>query len=118
MFHCGWPYVTEFEELGKSWPNVYLNQCWGHIISPEGARQQLSEMLECVPVNKIFAFGGDSQTLEQAIGHLEMAKENCAIVLAEKVLDGKYTEAEAIEFAKRILRTNSVEFFKLDLPEK
>ncbi len=118
LFHSGWPYVTEFEELGKSWPNVYLNQCWAHIISPEGARQQLSEMIECVPANKIFAFGGDSQTLEQAIGHLEIAKENCALVLAEKVLDGKYSETEAIEFAKRILRTNSIEFFKLELPQK
>jgi hypothetical protein len=118
IFHSGWPYVTEFEELGKSWHNVYLNQCWTHIISPEGARQQLSEMLECVPINKIFAFGGDSQTLEQAIGHLEIAKENCAIVLSEKVLDGKFSEAEAIEFAKRILRTNSIELFKLELPKK
>lgn len=118
LFHCGWPYVTEFVELGKSWPNVYLNQTWGHIISPEGVRQQLLEMIECVPVNKIFVFGGDSQTLEQAIGHLEIAKENCAIVLAEKVLDGKYSEAEAIEFAKRVLRTNSIELFKLELPEK
>jgi len=118
LFHSGWPYVTEFEELGKSWPNVYLNLCWAHIISPEGIRQQLSEMIECVPVNKIFAFGGDSQTLEQAIGHLEIAKENCAIVLTEKVLDGKFSEAEAIEFAKRILRINSIEFFKLELPKK
>jgi hypothetical protein len=118
LFHSGWPYVTEFEELGKSWPNVYLNQCWTHIISPEGARQQLSEMIECVPANKIFAFGGDSDYLEQAIGHLEIAKENCAIVLTEKVLDGKFSEAEAIEFAKRILRINSIEFFKLELPKK
>ena len=118
LLHSGWPYVTEFVELGKSWPNVYLNMAWAHIISPEGIRQQLSEMIECVPVNKIFAFGGDSQTLEQAIGHLEIARENCATVLAEKVLDGKFSEAEAIEFAKRILRTNSVEFFKLDLGGK
>lgn len=118
LFHGGFPYSIEFVELGKSWPNVYLNQCWFHIISPEGAKRQLSEMLECVPINKIFAFGGDCHFVEQVIGHLEIAKENCAIVLAEKVLDGKYTEAEAIEYAERILRTNSIEFFKLEAPKK
>jgi len=118
IFHSGWPYVMEFVELGKSWPNVYLNQCWTHIITPEGARRQLSEMLECVPVNKIFVFGGDSHYVEYTIGHLEIAKENCAIVLAEKVLDGKFSEQEAIEYTRKILRTNSIEFFKLGLPEK
>ena len=114
IFHGGWPYTQEFIEMGKSWSNAYLNLCWLHIISPEGARKQLSEMLECVPINKIFAFGGDFTYPEPIIGHLEIAKENCAIVLAEKVLDGYFTEDESIEYAKRILRTNSIEFFKLE----
>ncbi len=114
IFHGGWPYTQEFIEIGKSWSNAYLNLCWLHIVSPEGARRQLSEMLECVPINKIFAFGGDFPYPELTIGHLEIARENCAIVLAEKVLDGYFTEDEAIEYAKRILRTNSIEFFKLE----
>ena len=114
IFHGGWPYTQEFIEIGKSWSNAYLNLCWLHIISPEGARRQLSEMLECVPINKIFAFGGDFGYPELTIGHLEMARENCAIVLAEKVLNGYFTEDEAIEYANRILRTNSIEFFRLE----
>lgn len=114
IFHGGFPYVTEFLELGKSWPNVYIDFCWSHIITPEGARQQLSEALECVPANKIFAFGGDLHYPEQVIGHLDMAKENVAVVLAEKVLDGRFSEAEALEYAQKILRTNAIEFYKLD----
>ena len=43
IFHGGFPYTTEFIELGKSWPNVYLDFCWSHIITPEGAKVQLSE---------------------------------------------------------------------------
>jgi hypothetical protein len=109
--------MTEFVELGKSWPNAYLNLCWSHIITPEGTRRQLSEMIECVPVYKILAFGGDVSLPELTIGHLEMAKENCARVLAEKVRYGYFTEAEALEYAKRILRTNACELFKLDLPD-
>ncbi len=118
LLHGGFPYVTQFVELGKSWPNVFLNLCWNHIISPVGARAQLSEMLECVPVNKIFAFGGDQIYPEQIIGHLEMAKENCALVLAAKVLDGSFTLKEAKEYAQRIFRTNLIEFFDLKLPER
>ncbi len=118
IFHGGFPYVTEFIELGKSWRNVFLNLCWNHIITPEGARTQLSELLECVPVNKIFAFGSDTKYPELVIGHLEMAKENCALVLAEKVLNGFFSYDEAVDFARRILRTNLIEFYKLKLPEK
>ncbi len=114
LYHSGFPYVSESVELGKSWPNVYLNMCWSQNLSPTMARQQLAEMLECVPVNKILAYGGDSRILEDAIGDLEITKENCAVVLAEKVLDGKFTESEAIEYAQRILRTNAIELYKLD----
>ena len=64
----------------------------------------LSEMLECVPVHKIFAFGGDTRFPEAVIGHLEIAKENCALVLADKVLNGYFSEKEAIEYAQRILK--------------
>lgn len=114
LFHGGFPFVTEFAELGKSWPNVFLNLCWFHTISPEGARSLLSELLECIPVHKIFAFGADTNFPESTIGHLEMAKENCAIVLTEKVLNGYFTEEEAVEYALKILRTNSIEFFNLE----
>ena len=75
-------------------------------------------MLECVPVNKILAYGGDSHLPENAIGDLEIARENCAMVLAEKVLSGYFTEAEAADFAERILRTNAIEVYKLKIAEK
>jgi len=81
LFHGGSPFVHEFAELGKSWPNVYLDLFWLHTISPEGAGSLLSELLKLVPIHKIFAFGGDTDIHESAIGHLEMAKENCPPVL-------------------------------------
>lgn len=117
LLHGGFPYVMEFLELGKDWPNVFLDLAVNHILSPEGTRTLLSELLECVPINKIFAFGGDEVYPELVIGHLEMAKENCAIVLADKVLNGYFTLDEAIEYAHRIFRKNLIEFFKLDLPD-
>jgi len=96
----------------------FLNLCWNHIITPERAKAQLSELLKCVSVDKIFAFGGDTKYPELVISHLEMAKENCALVLAEKVLNGFFSYDEAVAFARRIFRTNLIEFYKLKLPKR
>lgn len=118
IFHGGFPYVTQFTEMGKAYHNVYLNLCWCHILYPAGTRAQLADMLECVPVYKIFAFGDDigGSFPELVLGHLEMAKENVAVVLADKVLAGYFTEAEALDYARRMFRNNLIEFYDLDMP--
>jgi glucuronate isomerase len=84
-----------------------------HIISPEIGRQQLHELIETVPGNKIMAFGGDSVTVEMAYAHSRMARQVVARVLSEKVADGYMPEDEAISLAGRILRDNPAELFKL-----
>ena len=58
LFHGGYPYTGELLALAKNFPNVYLDLCWLHIISPTAAVCMLHEAIETVPVNKIFAFGG------------------------------------------------------------
>lgn len=113
LFHGGYPYCHEWIELGKSWPNVYLNMCWLNGISPVAARAALSEALECVPVNKIFAFGGDVGMPHLVVGYAMQARENVALVLAEKVELGIFSMDEAKEYAERILRLNAREMWNL-----
>lgn len=36
VFHMGYPYVMELGSLAKDFRNVFINMCWGHIISPGG----------------------------------------------------------------------------------
>ena len=41
LFHMGYPYVMELGNLAKNFRNVFIDMCWGHIISPEAARRAL-----------------------------------------------------------------------------
>jgi hypothetical protein len=99
--------------LGKNFPNVYVDLCWVHVISPWVARQTLHEWIETVPANKIFGFGGDYIFVEGAYAHSRMARRGVAQVLAEKVEGGYLTEDEAIVLARKLLRENAVQFFRL-----
>jgi uncharacterized protein len=111
IFHGGWPYTEQWLEIGKSWPNVFLNFTWLPVITPVECERVLSEALELIPVNKLFMYGGDSGWPEYSIGHLEVAKDIAARVLAQKVIAGRFTEDEAKEYAKRIFYNNPKEFY-------
>ncbi|MBN1295076.1 MAG: amidohydrolase family protein [Candidatus Latescibacteria bacterium] len=114
ILHCGYPWVKEAICFAKQFSNVSLDLTWLHIIVPEGAREGLSHMLDLVPVNKIHCFGGDMLIPESVWGALEVARENIAHVLAEKVGIGHMTETQAVETAQKLLHKNAVEIFSLD----
>jgi uncharacterized protein len=113
LFHAGYPFVSETATLGKNFPNVTLDMCWVHIISPWVARRALHEWLETVPANKIFAFGADSLFIEGVYAHARMARENVARVLTEKVEAGYLDEDEAVSLAHKLLHDNAARFFGL-----
>ena len=75
LFHISYPYQNELSALAKSFPNVYADFCWAHVISPEVARRTMAEFLDTVPVNKIFGFGGDYHYPELSYAHAKMARQ-------------------------------------------
>ncbi|NQT27745.1 amidohydrolase family protein [candidate division KSB1 bacterium] len=113
IFHSAYPYGGELGSMAKNFPNVFIDMCWSAIISPYYSEQFLHEWLESVPANKIMGFGGDFLNIEGTYGHSVMARKIVAKVLTEKVAAGYLTEAEAIDVARRILRDNALEIFKL-----
>ena len=113
IFHSGYPFLSDLTVIAKNFPNVYIDMCWMHIISPTAARRALAEYLDAVPANKILAFGGDYCFAEGVYGHQKIARKNVAVVLAEKVCDGYWTLAEAEEIAVRLLQQNPIELFRL-----
>lgn len=115
IFHGGYPYTGEMATLAKNFPNVYLNMCWMHIISPTASINALKEWLETIPSNKIFAFGGDYLFVEGAYAHSKIARKGVGRVLRDMVDDGYFSEKEAIQIARRILFDNSKELYKLDV---
>ncbi len=111
LFHIGYPYIHEITVLGKIFPNVNVDFCWAHILSPSTARRALSEMLDAMPYTKILGFGGDYRYAELTYAHSVMARENIAMVLAEKVAQGWCKEPDALEIAKALLATNAARLF-------
>jgi uncharacterized protein len=115
LFHAGMPFTREIGVLAKYFPGVHLNMAWTHIINPAMARVALEEWLDMVPCTKIFGFGGDYAIVEKVYGHLVLARRNIARVLAAKVVEGAWSRAEASTVARRLMRDNAAEFYRLPL---
>lgn len=114
MYHMGMPWVREAGLIGKNNPNVWLNLCWCHVVSPEMTVSALKEWVDLVPVNKIIGFGGDyGKPVEKTYGHLLMARENIARVLGERVRGGLMSKNEALQIARKWFYTNPKSLYDL-----
>ena len=116
IYHMGVPYVRQTAIIGKNFPNVWLNLCWCHVISPRITRTAMDELIDLVPVNKIIAFGGDyGLPVEKVYGHLVMARENIVKVLGKRIEENLLTENEAIDIAKKWFYNNPKELYNLEI---
>jgi hypothetical protein len=104
----------ELGNLAKNFRNVFIDMCWGHIISPEAARRALVEWLDAVPANKISAFGGDYCFVDGVYGHQLLARQNVAAALAQKVADGSISLERAKEVAVWLFVENPKRLFGLE----
>lgn len=113
LFHIGYPYQNVASALCKMFPNVYLDMCWAHIISPSACVTALHDFLDAVPFTKISAFGGDYLFADGVYGHLLLSRQNVSRVLADKVACGIFGEEKAIEIAHALFYDNPKRIFKL-----
>ncbi|MBN2553305.1 MAG: amidohydrolase family protein [Spirochaetales bacterium] len=113
IYHISYPYQEELVTLVKNFANVAVDFCWMWIVNPAAGRRALGDFLDAVPANKIHGFGGDFIFIEGSYGHAVMAKDNIARVLAEKVVEGTFTEDRARQLARWILRDNPINWFGL-----
>lgn len=114
MYHMGMPWVRDAGLIGKNNPNVWLNLCWCHIVSPEMTVSALKEWIDMVPMNKIIGFGGDyGKPVEKVYGHLLMAKENIARVLGGRIDRELMGKSEAEGIARKWFYTNPKKLYGL-----
>jgi predicted TIM-barrel fold metal-dependent hydrolase len=114
IFHMGYPYIMELGVLTKNFRNVFIDMCWGHIISPEAACRALVEWLDAVPANKISAFGGDYRFVDGVYGHQYLARQNVTRALVQKVTDGSFSLSRAKEIALGVFFENPKGLFGLE----
>lgn len=117
IFHIGYPYQSVLSAISKNFPNVFIDMCWAHIISPAASAAALNDFLDAVPYTKISAFGGDYLFPDGVYGHLRLARETVSRVLAEKVCEGIFSPDKALEIAHNLFYDNPVRIFDLDLKE-
>jgi predicted TIM-barrel fold metal-dependent hydrolase len=112
IFHGSYPYMAELTGLAKSFANVYLDLAWFHLLSRHETRRWLAEWLDVLPHNKLFAFGGDVFLFFGICSHLELARENVAAVLADRVADGLCDLDEAEQTARLLFHDNARRTFQ------
>jgi len=117
LFHMGYPYHHLVSAPAKNFPNVYIDMCWAHIISPEASINALEEWLDSVPINKISAFGGDYLFVDGVYGHQYLARENVAKALTRKIEKGAMDPDTAKMISDKLFYHNPKELFQLDISE-
>ncbi len=115
LYHLGIPNVRTALQIVKNFRNAYLNLCWAHIVAPDMLIQTMKESIDMVPLNKVFAFGGDyTRIVERVYGHLHIAKENISIVLADRVDDELMDMDTAKETMLKWFYKNPANFYGIE----
>ena len=74
------------------------------------------EVIEMVPMNKVIGFGGDYNIpVEKVFGHITIAREDIARVLAARIERGQMSEEQAIGLAQKWLWDNAKSLYKLNV---
>jgi hypothetical protein len=113
LFHIGYPYQGAAGVLAKNFPNVYLDMCWAHIVSPNASVLALEEWIDTVPLNKISAFGGDYLFVDGVYGHQHLARADVTRALTAKIEEGVFDADKAAEVARMFLYENPKRLFRL-----
>ena len=106
IFHVGYPYTDELIAMIKMYPNCYINMCWIAELSKNLYKNILNLLIDIIPSNKIFGFGGDYLFIEGTYAAQKIAREAITEVLYERILNKYFSIEEAIEFAEMILNKN------------
>lgn len=114
LFHIGYPEQMDVVALAKHFANVSVDMCWAWLLDPGASLDFLRHCLGALPINKVSGFGGDYPYPDCAYGHGQLARDGVALVLSEAVREGRMDRTGAVEIARRWLRDNAMEMFRLD----
>ncbi len=114
LMHIAYPYSDELVALAKRYPNVYVDMCWAWSIDPYSAGDFLRRFLDAAPINKLFAFGGDTGLPWAAVAYATQARKGLLRALQAEVKEKNMTEREAMAVATRVMRQNQYECYDIE----
>ncbi len=108
--------VTNQELVSFAWifPNVVTNGHWWYSNTPTYIEGDAGARLEAVPQSKQIGYYSDMYKLEFALPKFVMYKRILAKILAERfVIDRGWSEEQAVELGRRVLRGNVERIFNV-----
>jgi uncharacterized protein len=115
LFHAASPQPADAGFLSRSLPNVYLNSCWSHLLSPRLTLAAWDMWLDMLPINRVMAWGGDYWwAIENVWGSVDKARQVLAELLASRIERGDFSEARALQIARCWMHDNAREIYFLD----
>jgi hypothetical protein len=114
LMHISYPYNDELVAMAKHYRNVWADMCWAWSIDPFSSRDFLRRCIHAVPINKVFAFGGDTGWPTSAVAYAVQARTEITRALEAEVAEGYMGEKEAMYIASRIMRDNQYECFEVE----
>jgi glucuronate isomerase len=108
--------VTNQELVSYAWifPNVATNGHWWYSNTPAYIEHDAAARLEAVPQTKQIGYYSDAYKLEFVLPKFAMYKRILAKILAERfVLDRGWSETEALDLGRRVLRGNVERIFNV-----
>lgn len=113
LMHIAYPYSHELIAIAKHYPNVWVDLCWAWSIDPFSSCDFVRRFIHAVPINKLFAFGGDTGWPTSAYAYAVQARRWLARALEGEVNDGLLTEKQAMDVALRLMQTNQRDCFDI-----
>ena len=114
LMHIAYPYSHELIALAKHYPNVWVDLCWAWSIDPYSSCDFVRRFIHAVPINKLFAFGGDTFWPTSAFAYAVQARKWLSRALDAEVKDGLLSEEQAMDVALRLMQTNQRDCFDID----
>lgn len=111
LMHIAYPYSDELVALVKHYPNAWADLCWAWSIDPHTGTDFVRRFLHAAPINKLFAFGGDTRWPTSALAYAIQARKWLTKALEAEVGEGELTEREAMDVATRVMRANQLGCF-------
>ena len=111
LMHSAWPYDAELAALAKHYANVWVDMCWAWSIDPHSNVDYLRRMVHSVPLNKIFAYGGDTAWPNMVVAYAQQARQGLTRALQAEVDEGTMNEAEAMALATQLMQGNQYACF-------
>jgi len=108
--------VTNQELVSYAWifPNVVTNGHWWYSNTPAYIEPDAAARLEAVPQTKQIGYYSDAYKLEFCLPKFAMYKRILAKILAERfVVERGWSERQAVELGRRVLRGNVETIFKM-----